>query len=410
MPREFHTIAVDDGIAMGHGGMLYSLPSREVIADAVEYMVNGHAADALVCISNCDKITPGHAQRRHAAQHPHGLRLRRSDGGRQGRRRRRRRAGPDRPDHRDLRLGVVPGRRRRAHRGRALRLPDLRVVLRHVHRQLDELPDRGARAGPAGQRLDAGHARRAPRAVPARPGARSWTWPPLVRPRRRLGAAPQHRHARRVRERDGARRRHGRLHEHGAAHPGRRAGRRDRLRPGRHRRRLPTGPLPGQGGAELRLPHGGRAPRRWHPRHPRRAVAGRPAEGRRAHRALPLARGVAVGVGRPRPRHRRRPPSSCSTRRRAASARPRRSRRRTAGRRSTPTPPRAASTTWRTPTRSRAAWPCCAATSPPTARSSSPRASPRSCGTSRARRGSSRARSRPSRSSSASRCSPATCW
>ena len=59
VPREFHTIAVDDGIAMGHGGMLYSLPSREVIADAVEYMVNGHAADALVCISNCDKITPG---------------------------------------------------------------------------------------------------------------------------------------------------------------------------------------------------------------------------------------------------------------------------------------------------------------------------------------------------------------
>lgn len=59
VPREFHTIAVDDGIAMGHGGMLYSLPSRELIADAVEYMVNGHAADALVCISNCDKITPG---------------------------------------------------------------------------------------------------------------------------------------------------------------------------------------------------------------------------------------------------------------------------------------------------------------------------------------------------------------
>src|ERR687892_475065 len=59
VPREFSTIAVDDGIAMGHGGMLYSLPSREVIADAVEYMVNGHAADALVCISNCDKITPG---------------------------------------------------------------------------------------------------------------------------------------------------------------------------------------------------------------------------------------------------------------------------------------------------------------------------------------------------------------
>ncbi len=57
--KEFNTIAVDDGIAMGHGGMLYSLPSRDLIADAVEYMVNAHCADALVCISNCDKITPG---------------------------------------------------------------------------------------------------------------------------------------------------------------------------------------------------------------------------------------------------------------------------------------------------------------------------------------------------------------
>ncbi|MBQ3818599.1 MAG: dihydroxy-acid dehydratase [Acetobacter sp.] len=57
--REFNTIAIDDGIAMGHSGMLYSLPSRELIADAVEYMVNAHCADALVCISNCDKITPG---------------------------------------------------------------------------------------------------------------------------------------------------------------------------------------------------------------------------------------------------------------------------------------------------------------------------------------------------------------
>ena len=57
--KEFNTIAVDDGIAMGHSGMLYSLPSREIIADAVEYMVNAHCADAIVCISNCDKITPG---------------------------------------------------------------------------------------------------------------------------------------------------------------------------------------------------------------------------------------------------------------------------------------------------------------------------------------------------------------
>ncbi|WP_405854661.1 dihydroxy-acid dehydratase [Streptomyces sp. NBC_00090] len=59
IPREFNTIAVDDGIAMGHGGMLYSLPSRDLIADSVEYMVEAHCADALICISNCDKITPG---------------------------------------------------------------------------------------------------------------------------------------------------------------------------------------------------------------------------------------------------------------------------------------------------------------------------------------------------------------
>jgi len=57
--KEFNTIAIDDGIAMGHSGMLYSLPSRDLIADSIEYMVNAHCADAIVCISNCDKITPG---------------------------------------------------------------------------------------------------------------------------------------------------------------------------------------------------------------------------------------------------------------------------------------------------------------------------------------------------------------
>src|SRR5665647_2277594 len=56
---EFNTIAIDDGIAMGHAGMLYSLPSRELIADSIEYVVNAHLADAMICISNCDKITPG---------------------------------------------------------------------------------------------------------------------------------------------------------------------------------------------------------------------------------------------------------------------------------------------------------------------------------------------------------------
>ena len=89
IPREFNTIAVDDGIAMGHGGMLYSLPSRELIADSVEYMVNAHCADALICVSNCDKITPGDADRRDAAQHPDGVRVGRPDGGREGHRDRR---------------------------------------------------------------------------------------------------------------------------------------------------------------------------------------------------------------------------------------------------------------------------------------------------------------------------------
>ena len=77
--KEFNTIAVDDGIAMGHDGMLYSLPSREIIADSVEYMVNAHCADAMVCISNCDKITPGMLMAA-ADQHPDRVRLGRPDG------------------------------------------------------------------------------------------------------------------------------------------------------------------------------------------------------------------------------------------------------------------------------------------------------------------------------------------
>jgi hypothetical protein len=80
--KEFNTIAVDDGIAMGHGGMLYSLPSRELIADSVEYMVNAHCADALVCISNCDKITPGMLMAAMRLNIPADFRLRRADGSR----------------------------------------------------------------------------------------------------------------------------------------------------------------------------------------------------------------------------------------------------------------------------------------------------------------------------------------
>ena len=79
---EFNTIAIDDGIAMGHEGMLYSLPSRELIADSVEYMVNAHMADAMICISNCDKITPGHADGGDAAEHSLHFCFRRPDGSR----------------------------------------------------------------------------------------------------------------------------------------------------------------------------------------------------------------------------------------------------------------------------------------------------------------------------------------
>jgi dihydroxy-acid dehydratase len=156
--KEFNTIAVDDGIAMGHGGMLYSLPSRELIADSVEYMVNAHCADAMVCISNCDKITPGMLMASAAPEYPHRVRFRRADGGRQGQMARRvPHGGPDRRHDRSGRLEEF--RCRRQCHG-ALGLPNLRLVFGHVHRQLDELPDRGAGPVPARQRLHRRHPRR----------------------------------------------------------------------------------------------------------------------------------------------------------------------------------------------------------------------------------------------------------
>ena len=170
--KEFNTIAVDDGIAMGHDGMLYSLPSREIIADSVEYMVNAHCADALVCISNCDKITPGMLMAALRLNIPVGVRLRRPDGSRQGRHST---ARSSRVDLVDAMVAAaddsVTDEDVEAHR--ALRLPDLRLVLRHVHRQLDELPDRGARPGAARQRLDARHPRRPQAASSSRPAISS---------------------------------------------------------------------------------------------------------------------------------------------------------------------------------------------------------------------------------------------
>ena len=79
---EFNTIAIDDGIAMGHDGMLYSLPSRDIIADSVEYMVNAHKADAMICISNCDKITPRNVDGGYAFEYSCRICIGRSDGSR----------------------------------------------------------------------------------------------------------------------------------------------------------------------------------------------------------------------------------------------------------------------------------------------------------------------------------------
>ena len=161
--KEFNTIAVDDGIAMGHDGMLYSLPSRELIADSVEYMVNAHCADAMVCISNCDKITPGMLMASLRLNVPTVF----VSGGPME-------AGKVVLKGKEVALDLVDAMvaaadeqgLRRGHEGhRALGLPDLRLVLGHVHRQLDELPDRGARPVAAGQRLDARHPRRPPPAL-----------------------------------------------------------------------------------------------------------------------------------------------------------------------------------------------------------------------------------------------------
>ncbi len=140
--KEFNTIAVDDGIAMGHDGMLYSLPSREIIADSVEYMVNAHCADAMVCISNCDKITPGMLM---AAMRLNIPAIFVSGGPME--------AGKvvDKTETRavDLIDAMVMAAddkaTRRGSRGDgALGLPDLRLLLRHVHSEFDELPDRSA--------------------------------------------------------------------------------------------------------------------------------------------------------------------------------------------------------------------------------------------------------------------------
>ena len=180
VPFIFNTIGVDDGIAMGHGGMKYSLPSRELIADCVETMVRAHCFDGMVCIPNCDKIVPGMLMAAMRLNIPTVF----VSGGPMA-------AGiadsrPPKatsPAHLqpavqksdlisvfkgvgELQAGKITDER--PEEARTERLPDLRLVLRHVHRQLDELPLRGARHGAARQRHHPGRLQGARSALRAR--------------------------------------------------------------------------------------------------------------------------------------------------------------------------------------------------------------------------------------------------
>ena len=135
---------------MGHDGMLYSLPSREVIADSVEYMANAHCADALVCISNCDKITPGMLMAALRLNIPAVF----VSGGPMEAGKVKLSSGARTVDLIDAMVAAADDKVSDADVAvdRALGLPDLRLLLGHVHRQFDELPDRGARPFAAGQR------------------------------------------------------------------------------------------------------------------------------------------------------------------------------------------------------------------------------------------------------------------
>ena len=252
VPREFNTIAVDDGIAMGHGGMLYSLPSRELIADSVEYMVNAHCADALVCISNCDKITPGHADGRAPAEHPDRVRVRRPDG---GRRRPRRAARPPRaPPRLDLIDPMIASADPSVSDERLAELEEAACPTcgscsgMFTANSMNCLTEAIGLALPGNGTTLATHTARRDAVRPGRPaGGRAGQ--AVLRAGRRVGAAAVDRHPRRVRERDGAGRGHGRLHQHDPAPARRRPRGAGRVRPEGDRRAVPPGAVPVQGGA-----------------------------------------------------------------------------------------------------------------------------------------------------------------
>ena len=161
---EFNTIGVDDGIAMGHGGMLYSLPSREIIADSVETMLKAHCFDGMICIPNCDKIIPGMLMAAMRCNIPTIF----VSGGPM-------KAGMTKAGRVVDLISVFEGvaahklgnlLRRGAQGARGFRVPHLRMLLRHVHGELDELPVRGARDGAPGERVGAGGRQAARRLLP----------------------------------------------------------------------------------------------------------------------------------------------------------------------------------------------------------------------------------------------------
>ena len=229
--KEFNTIAVDDGIAMGHGGMLYSLPSRDLIADSVEYMVNAHCADALVCISNCDKITPGMLMAAMRLNIPTVF----VSGGPME-------AGKVVWESKTIKLDLVDA---------MVSAADAKFSDEKVEQlERSACPTCGSCSGmftansmncltealglslPGNGTLLATHADRQ-EAVPRRRPPDRRERAALLRGRRHPRAAARDRQLRRVRERDGARHRDGRLDQHRAAPAGRRARGRRRLHDGR---------------------------------------------------------------------------------------------------------------------------------------------------------------------------------
>ena len=231
IPREFNTIAVDDGIAMGHGGMLYSLPSRDLIADSRRVHGRGALRRRADLHLQLRQDHPGHADGRAAAEHPDRLRLRRPDGGRHGHARRRH--GPQaRPDQRDRPTPSTTTSPTRT----SLRIEENACPTcgscsgMFTANSMNCLTEAIGLALPGNGSVLATHTARKALYEDAGPHGRR-DHQALLRAGRRHRPAAHHRHPRRLRERHGPRHRHGRLHQHDPAPAGRRPGGRARLRP-----------------------------------------------------------------------------------------------------------------------------------------------------------------------------------